>query len=118
MSILLVAVTIALIAAIATLALREKRPDPATIIACLVALAACAGFTGFLLGDVRASYMSESIDRAINETHRNLTAGRCDAVTDAYEQATQSLNSGANTHQALGNITRSLRANANATDSQ
>ncbi|XHC25059.1 MAG: hypothetical protein ACFHWZ_07250 [Phycisphaerales bacterium] len=109
MSALLILVIIALIATVATLSLREQRPDPAVIIFCLVAITVSAGFMGFLFGDVRASYMGESIDRVIDETHRHLTAGRCDTVTDAYDHAKQARNSGATPHSALGTLTRTLR---------
>jgi len=115
MTILLLAIIIALIAIAATLSLREKRPDPATIIFFLLAITACAGFTGFLFGDVRASYMGESIDRAIDETHKQLAAGHSDAVADAYEQAKQARASGTSAHESIGNIARSLRAIADAT---
>lgn len=94
---------------------RPSRPNPISAIICLLLLCASAGFTGFLFGDVRASYMGEGIDRAINETHKQLTAGNCEAVTDAYEQAKQARASGASSHESIGNIARSLRATADAT---
>lgn len=110
MAILLVAIIIVLIAATAALTLRDTRPNPAAVLLCLLAITACAGFTGFLLGDVRASYMGASIDRAIDETHRHLTAGHCDAVTDAYQHTVDARDWNISPHQSIGFLIGELRA--------
>ena len=115
MSALLILALLASLTLTVALTVRENRPNPAAIIGCALAITACAGFTGYLLGDVRASYMGEGIDRAIDETHKYLTAGHCEAVTNAYDQAKQARDSGATPHSALGTLTRTLREIPNNT---
>lgn len=110
MSIILVAVIIVLISLTVALTLRDTRPNPAAILICLLGIIVCTGFMGFLVGDVRASYMSVTIDRIIEETHKHLTAGRCDAVTDAYKQTIAGRQWNISAHQSAGFLIDQLRA--------
>lgn len=109
MSALVIAAILVLVGLTLALTLREQRPNPIAVLLCLGAVTACAGFTGFVVSDVRTSYIKENIDRAIDETHQLLIDGQCEAVTRSYERAINSRDFGGDPYQTLHMLVRELR---------